>query len=888
MIITFKLNYLAKWGESVCIIGSADPNVNWTEDKPLELKCSANEHWSAEITVSDFVNVITYKYAIRQANGTYNYETGENRTIALNDTSCNYVLRDFWRNESGDKTFLSTAFVNSLFKRKNDIQNKISTRGNVQFNIQVPQIEPDKGLAIIGNIPELGNWDVNRKVELSGQKFPYWECALNVNDPHYTIEYKYVIYKLDTNEIIDYESGENRRLYSILPNTNIVCSDIAFRSSKASWKGAGVAIPVFSIRTNDGLGVGEFLDLKKMVDWCNLTGQKMIQTLPINDTTLLGTNRDSYPYNAVSVFALNPIYLNLEAVADLKTKAKEYHQTKDEFNKKTFVDYQVVVSEKWKYINLLYKQEKERTFASDEYQLFFQQNKEWLVPYAAFCYLRKKYNTPTFGTWRTHSTYHAAKIAKLVDATSKEYDKIAVHYFVQFHLDKQLRETVTYAHEHGIALKGDIPIGISPDSVDAWTNPELFNLATQAGAPPDDFSVVGQNWGFPTYNWDIMQKDNFAWWSKRFSKMADYFDAYRIDHILGFFRIWEMPKEDVWGLNGRFSPALPYTINDIWNMGISLSEERMTQAFIHENYIYEIFKEKTEYVKETFLQVLDFQTFSFKPEFDTQRKIEAYFAEHNIEDNDLKNGLYYLHCEVLFVRDLHNPHLLHPRIALHQSHSYQNLNGHIQHRLSEIHDDFFYRRHNEFWKESALRKLPSLIAATNMLVCGEDLGMVPATVPDVMNRLQILSLEIQRMPKETSVEFFHPNDAPYLSVCTTGTHDMNPLRAWWEENRDVTQRYFNNVMGRYGAAPDECTPDIAQSIIDQHIYSKAIWVILPMQDWLATSEHLRLPDAHAERINMPDNPHHFWCYRMHLSLEQLLVEGEFNDSIKTILNRANR
>ena len=892
MKITFNINYRAQWGQCICIIGKTDAENVWTEKQPLVLNCFGSENWSVQIALPDNIKNISYRYVLKNEDGTFHYDTCKVRVVPLNSKNHDYIVCDYWHVKSIEDTFFSTTFIKSLFKRTENIPPKKATKGNVVFRLQMPQVEPHQGVGVVGNIPELGNWDIEKKLVLTDQHFPTWEGQSTIKPYEHTIEYKYVIYELESGKLVDFEVGENRRLHTIVPKTTLVCSDLHFQRSQANWRAAGVAIPIFSLRTDESFGVGEFLDIKKMADWAMLTGQKMIQTLPINDTTRLSTNRDSYPYNAISVFALNPIYLNVERIGKLnKAQQAAYNATKAAFNEKTFVDYQVVVNEKWKYISALYGQEKANTFATKEYQEFFERNKEWLVPYAAFSYLRNKYNTANFSTWATHSTFDQKKIAELCSETSTAYEQIAIHYFIQYHLDKQLKEAVAYAHNIGVALKGDIPIGISPESVEAWSNPELFNLATQAGAPPDDFSVTGQNWGFPTYNWNVMEQDNFAWWAKRFSKMADYFDAYRIDHILGFFRIWEMSSDDVLGLTGRFSPALPYTLADIEHAGIYIDKKQLTTPRITYRHLCEVFGDKTIGIITTFFDDEDFELYRFKKEFDTQVKIANYFAENkftNVEETFIKNQLLLLHCEVLFVPDLHEPDLYHPRIAMYQSQAFVHLDDYTKQKLMDLHHDFFYKRHNVFWKESALRKLPTLIQATDMLVCGEDLGMVPDTVPEVMNELQILSLEIQRMPKSNSIEFSHPNDAPYLSVCTTGTHDMNPLRAWWEEDKNVTQRYYNQIMGWWGEADKTCTSEIVRAIIDQHIYSNAIWVILPLQDWLACSDELRLPDAHAERINVPDNPLNFWCYRMHLSLEQLLQADAFNRALKESLKRANR
>lgn len=622
------------------------------------------------------------------------------------------------------------------------------------------------------------------------------------------------------------------------------------------WRGAGVAVPIFSLRTENDFGIGEYQDLKLLADWAACTGMQMIQTLPINDTTITHTNRDSYPYSPVSVFALHPIYINILQIGTLTpTQLKRYKTTQQQFNAQPKVDYQQVYDEKMKYFKALFRADKGSLFLTQDYQTFFSKNQPWLEPYAAF-------------------------MAKRDKLTKKFY------YFLQYHADKQLSEAVAYVHNKGVAIKGDIPIGVNPDSVETYEYPSLFYLNASAGAPPDEFDKRGQNWGFPTYNWEMMAQDNYAWWRSRFQKMADYFDAYRIDHILGMFRIWQMRKTDVWGLCGHFCPALPYTLQDLWNRGVKLDEGRMLLPYIRSNFLGEVFGDDLDYAKEHFLLTNDGYVYYFRPEFDTQVKVQDYFdkgeGRHLPEKQrqHLLNALLSLHCEVLFVRDQHNEQLVHPRISIYQSYTFNELYEDQRQVISAIYNDYFYHRHTDFWRQSAMRKLPTLVAATDMLCCGEDLGMMPECVPQVMQELQILSLEIQRMPKDSSVQFANPANAPYLSVCTTGTHDMNPLRAWWEEDHATTQRFYNEQLGQTGEAPEHLTPELAQQIIQQHMASPAMWSILPLQDWLAIDDKVRLPDAQGERINVPSNPRHVWNYRMHIKIEDLLHEQILNKKIQ--------
>ena len=867
MTLSFSINYQTQWGQHIAVLYAADADIQTASPLQLDLECHGSAEWAAQLTLSDIHKYISYCYVVMDEQG--NIIRRESQAHILECQPGNIILRDLWQDKDRS-LFGSKVFSQVLFAHRKPTAATKAT-GNITLKVSVPRLERHQGVAIMGNIPALGAWDKKKMLPMSNQPLTSnlspltsaynaeWTATFHAKLGT-VVEYKYVIYDLNSGDIVDMEWGENRKIWDVQRAKHYVLTDAPFRYTQANWKGAGVAVPVFSLRSENGFGIGEYQDLKLLADWAVVTGQKMIQTLPINDTTLRHNNLDTYPYNAVSVFALHPIYLNIEKMGELTpTQLKKYRKTQAEFNAKTIADYQCVYDEKMKYFKSLYKTTKAELFASEEYKAFLAANEGWLLPYAEFMSKR--------------------------DKQPKDF-----YCFLQFHADKQLREAVDYAHSVGVAIKGDIPIGISPDSVDASTDPQLFNLSASAGAPPDDFDARGQNWGFPTYNWDVMSEDDYHWWKFRFTKMADYFDAYRIDHILGFFRIWQMRKSDVWGLCGHFSPAMPYSLQDLWNMGVKLDEDRLTKPYLRAHFLGEVFGFDTDFVKQNFLLTNDGHVYYFPEWLDTQRKVQAYFLdpehraalEGKCNIDNVMNGLLYLHCEILFVRDQKNPSMLHPRIAMYQSHNFSELYADQRQLLMDIHNDYFYHRHTSFWRDSAMKKLPTLIAATDMLCCGEDLGMVPTCVPDVMSQLEILSLEIQRMPKDPTRAFAHPADAPYLSVCTIGTHDMNPMRAWWEEDRQVTQKFYNEQMGWWGEAPQEMSPEIAEFIVNQHMYSPAMWVILPLQDWLAIDGDIRLADQHAERINLPSNPEHFWNYRMHLTLEELLGKDAFNAHVKSL------
>ena len=628
-----------------------------------------------------------------------------------------------------------------------------------------------------------------------------------------------------------------------------------------------------------------------MIDWAVSTQQKVIQILPINDTTMTHEWTDSYPYNSISIYAFHPMYADIKQMGTLKDKsaAAKFNKKQKELNGLPAMDYEAVNQTKWEYFRLIFKQEGEKVLASGEFGEFFNANKEWLQPYAVFSYLRDAFQTPNFREWPRHSVYNAQDIEKMCRPESVDYPHIALYYYIQFHLHLQLVADTKYAREHGVVLKGDIPIGISRNSVEAWTEPYYFNLNGQAGAPPDDFSVNGQNWGFPTYNWDVMEKDGYRWWMKRFQKMSEYFDAYRIDHILGFFRIWEIPMHAVHGLLGQFIPSIPMSREEIESYGLPFREEYLI-PYIHESFLGQVFGPHTDYVKQTFLLPAETPgVYHMKPEFTTQREVESFFAGKNDENSLwIRDGLYTLISDVLFVPDTKEKDKYHPRIGIQRDFIFRSLNEQEQNAFNRLYDQYYYHRHNEFWRQQAMKKLPQLTQSTRMLVCGEDLGMIPDCVSSVMNDLRILSLEIQRMPKNPMHEFGYLNEYPYRSVCTISTHDMSTLRGWWEEDYLQTQRYYNTMLGHYGTAPTVATPELCEEVVRNHLKSNSILCILSLQDWLSIDGKWRNPNVQEERINVPANPRNYWRYRMHLTLEQLMKAEELNDKIRELIKYTGR
>lgn len=890
MTVQFNIEYKAMFGEQIVV------NIQTEEGElKLPLETTDGERWACDWCVESPEKSYTYYYSVEREGRAvktewliikHQLDVNAKKAVA-------YTLYDHWKAMPEDAYLYSSAFTDCINHQAPQEMKPETGSKIVRLIVRAPQLRDGERLGVLGADKALGAWDVQKILPMTQHTYNEWVAdidATRLEGGH--LEFKFIAFRNAKNELL-WETSMNRTVD--LPEMK-AGELVSYELDQAFFalynrKLAGTQVPVFSLRTRKSAGIGDFGDLKTMIDFVASTGQKVLQLLPINDTTITHTWTDSYPYSCISVFAIHPQYVDLHALPELKdAKARaEAEKTRAELNALDKIDYEKVNDFKINYLRQIFNQEGEKMMKTAEYKAFFQDTELWLVPYAQYSYLRDKNGTADFNQWPDHQVWDEAERKALADPKTAAYKNVAFFYFVQFVLDRQMQEAHEHAKAKGVILKGDIPIGVNRNGCDVWTEPKYFNLNGQAGAPPDDFSANGQNWGFPTYNWFEMLKDGCQWWNRRFQNMARYFDAYRIDHVLGFFRIWEIPVHSVHGLLGQFAPALAMSREEIESYGLHFQEDRFTRPFITDWVLDRMFHERAGEVKEKYLDRLDDERYQMKPEVDTQRKVEALFADvTNEKELWLRDGLYALISDVLFVRDHTNPGVFHPRISAQLDFIYESLYDNDKAAFNRLYNDYFYRRNNQFWYQEAMKKLPKLVQATRMLVCAEDLGMVPDCVPWVMDELKILSLELQSMPKDPSVKFGHLSRNPYRSVCTISSHDMPTLRMWWDENIQRTQEYYNTMLYRQGSAPHPLPGWLASDIISRHLTSPSMLCILSIQDWLATDEALRLPDADAERINIPANPKHYWRYRMHLNIEDLAADKRFVQNITEMISQSGR
>lgn len=927
--LRFSCSAPTTYGDTLLLLGSSSLLGSFETSRAIPLSFESPDCWTLHLShplpASKFP---TYKYGIRRSQGFILWEPGPARSLPScpNAPIENILIRDQWRHIADPirDIFSTSAFANNVFARPREIRAKaklveaeaaamatramVLGRGGYVWRVEafVERLRKGDEVAVVGNVEELGAGDVERAVALKDVESPMWCAYLAFPREREELRWRLVIREKDSGKVIVEEKeerilnlngGDREFLGTGLGKAPMVCGGGVTLQFDKKWRGSGVALPVFGVRSREGCGVGEFEDLKTVVDFCKKGGLQLLQLLPINDTGGMGGEKDSYPYSAVSNFALHPLYLRVEGLGDMgSAMKKEFQEEKDALNKSETVDYVNVVKVKEKYVRKMYARHKEEFLQSLEFTTWFEENQHWLVPYALFKFFMEVNGTSNYDQWGARKSISLEEMRTLASPDSFHFDYIGVVYYTQFNLHKQLSAAAEYASQNNVVFKGDLPIGVNRYCVDTWVNPSLFRLHMQAGAPPDFFSTHGQNWYFPTYDWEEMSKDNYGWWRSRLGQMEKYFHAYRIDHILGFFRIWEIPESFKTGMSGRFYPAHGIRRQELESLGL-WDIDRYCMPYVHDGLLQEMFHEDWWKIKDKFFEPL-YGRLKFKEECDTERKVEKILTlprdapeSEKRFNKKVKEHLFTLFNNVCLLRDVEDADVFHPRFMLQQTSSYAQLpSDEWKGALYNLHEDYMHRRQDELWKKNGLERLPMMKSASKMLVCGEDLGMIPNCVPSVMDETSILSLAVQRMPPG-DVEFGRPSEYKYECVATTSSHDTSTFRGWWEEiSDDMRMRYWTDIMGRSGGErPSEvCSAEVAQWAIEDHLKCPAMWTIFPIQDLLAMDDGLKRKDAKAEQINDPSNPDHVWNYRMHLNIEDVLENHGFMEKIAELNRKHGR
>lgn len=882
MGVRFFLRYSTFFGQTVVLaLRKSGGDISYHE-----LQYQDQQFWSLTLSDEHLADraSLTYHYIIREQGRDLHHDAWAGRAIPEARAGMASVVYDEWMSVPADeRVFQSRAFSKVLLKKDKRGRKSPCSKPTHHIRLMTSRLPEGKLVCLLGSGKTLGHW-ANTHPVLMHFNGSIWSTCLDFSRETDEVEFKFALYDQLTGKVEGFEAVPNRRLPRNMLAGSVTGMNLCADFTRQAWKGAGVNIQMSALRSETSWGVGDFTDIRLLADWSSACGLKMIQLLPVNDTSVHFDHRDSYPYSAISAFALHPIFLNVQELAssyDLLLDPDD-QQEAARLNALPTLDYEAVYRLKIQTARRVFDRHKTEFRKELSYRRFFAANRDWLLPYAVFCHLRDRFGTADVSHWQEWSVYDADAVAALAESKNKEAEPILFHYFLQYHLFRQLSDAVSYCHGYGIIMKGDLPIGVGRHSVETWMHPGLFHMDQQAGAPPDAFTVKGQNWSFPTYNWEAMKADGYAWWRRRLSHMSRHFDAIRVDHVLGFFRIWSVPMHAIEGIFGVFKPCLPVYADEWRKAGLAFDEARLCEPYYNEQILQDQFGADAETVKHHF-----FPQGVWRSDLRTQRAVDRYCAEQGLSAA-VRQGLFDLLAEVILFRDEEIPGAYHFRISIQDTRSFRALSHDQQQILEQAYVDYFYRRQNALWYEVALEKLDAIGQSSDMMICAEDLGMVPDMVEGVLKSREMLALQVQRMPKRSEDQFSHPSHAPYLSVVTPSTHDMSTLRQWWEEDGHVTQQFFNHQLGHAGKAPYFCEPWICRDIIRQHLQSPAMWSVFLLQDLMAMTEATRRLQPSEERINNPADPHHYWNYRMHLTLEALNRHTELSADLRALIVESTR
>jgi 4-alpha-glucanotransferase len=634
------------------------------------------------------------------------------------------------------------------------------------------------------------------------------------------------------------------------------------------------------LRTQEDCGVGEFADLPALARWCVETGLEVIQVLPVNDT---GENNS--PYSALSASALHPLYLRLQDLPGAGPHAAELQNFRQaarnqEMQSGGHFSHRDILSFKLDFAQRLFVEQQPAVSMDPAFKEWLADN-PWITAYSVFTALKREHGGAPWTSWGAMADPAEEGIRQWWDDHEKECLCIA---WIQQQLEMQLSRASHAVQDLGVYLKGDVPILMSRESADVWALRRYFDLDFSAGAPPDMFSPNGQNWGFPVYDWDSLGENDYRWWKDRLLQVGKFFHALRIDHVLGFFRIWQIPRSELTGLLGRFSPYVGLTEKDFRKIGFDEGRLRwLTLPHITGEELGATLGNDASRVSQTYLSRIGVENmYNILAVFDSENAIQALS-----EPPEVKNFLLKRHADRAFLKD--GSGIYFPSWYIDGTKSFLSLSEAEKSALRGLLSA--RRKESEgVWEKRGRKLLSMLRDATDMLVCAEDLGDVPDCVPKVLNDLGILGLRILRWSREYKkakpgvvATFIPPARYPRLSVCTPSVHDTSTLRGWWEEDASDREAFYRS-LGATGPCPDQMTTGLHQRIIAYCLGAASLLCMFQMQDILDLDSETWSADPRADRINIPGTiSDQNWTWRMPFGIEDLSRRNSLRQRVRTLV-----
>jgi 4-alpha-glucanotransferase len=658
----------------------------------------------------------------------------------------------------------------------------------------------------------------------------------------------------------------------------------------------GVVVPLGALWGKKSIGVGEFPDLVEFAGLCTRMGVGLIQLLPVNDT-----GYESSPYSALTAFALHPLYLRIGDLAELSPPAEnaagfigKLEALKRNFEGRARFPFGELIRAKMSLLREIYAANKpeiaKKAQPGASLALWIEAH-PWVKEYAVFRRLKEINDERSWKEWPDYRMVTARDIEALWNNDEFRGEHL-FWVWVQEALDRQFSEAAGIIADAGLILEGDLPILMNEDSCDVWAHPEYFYPELSAGAPPDMYSPAGQNWGFPIYNWEAQARDDYAWWRRRLEAAEKYYQAYRIDHVLGFFRIWAARREDQSSALGRFIPYVPVKLKDLADLGFDEGRIRwMSRPHIPTGEVWNALRDiKDEWgnqdsdaiapeAEQIFTRALDRigneELWLFKESIKGERDIEA-LGLHPVARNYLFQAW---HNRLLLE---YEPGFYVPVWYFRNSRAYASLSDAERQVLEELLEK--RRIASELiWEKEGKKLLSVLTASSSMLPCAEDLGAVPDCVPRVLAQVEIFGLRVVRWFREWNKEgqpYIPLEEYPELSVCTPAVHDSSTLREWWE--READQEQFSGFIG-YPSLPKVYNPGTAKVILHRIAAAASRFRVFQIQDLLHLSSKWYAEDPASERINVPGTANDFnWTYRLPAPIEKLEKDKDFIQGVNDL------
>ena len=627
---------------------------------------------------------------------------------------------------------------------------------------------------------------------------------------------------------------------------------------------AGLAVPLAALRSASSAGVGEYPDLAALAPVCEKAGIRLVQILPVNDS-----GRQTSPYSALSAFALHPLHLSLAALPEAKGFEKETAAFRARFEREGRFPYDELLLAKLELLDRVYDAKLEAIAADKALDAWIAAN-GWVRTYAVYMRLKRRNEWRSWKEWTEHRDPGPGEIEALWNDPSLavEHRKQA---WIQYRCEEQFAAAARALAERGIALKGDLPILLNEDSADAWSDRESFRDDLRAGAPPDSGAPLGQNWGFPIYDWDALARRGYSFWIDRLRSAGKFYAAYRIDHVLGFFRIWALPAADREGALGRFVPGGDIGIDELRTLGFDDNRVRwISEPHVRTAALLGALAgtpdpagEASRAMRLALDRIGSEELFLFKPSIRGEKDIDA--LELGAPAKDFLSAAW---RDRVLVGNGTGRYVKAWRWR--EASAWSTLSDDERGRLEGLFAAIS-RRDDAAWEEQGRRLLGVLRNATEMLPCAEDLGSVPPCVAPTLAGLGILGLRIPRWTRVWHLEgqpFVALSDYPRLSVIAPSVHDTSTLREWYERESEGP-RFLSFLEGREGKA-EPWSPAVQARMMEALSGANSLLFVAQLQDWLGLAPGWTPADCRDERVNVPGTVNDSnWTWRMPRTLEEL-------------------